>query len=1099
MKITRKIYLLLVAFVVSQAMAAQTVLTGKVLEKASGEPLAGASVFVQNKDERTLASVLVDANGEYRIKIPDEQNLVINFSFIGMQSYTVKYTGQKVLNASLSEDSHELDEVSVSAKRVERNQMGLTPREELGAVQRMSMEGLETAPVTSVAEALQGALSNVDIVTGADPGSNSTIRIRGTQSLNGNVDPLIVVNGVPFPVSIDDDFDFASASTDDYSQLLDISPADIESIEVLKDAQATAMWGTKGANGVLVINTKKGAKGKISFTFNTSAEVKKEANTYPLLNAAQYVSLMQDALWNSINDLGYSSSNAQSYLDLLNSDEINFNPQSLLFKEYNVDTEWLDEVSRIGYTVDNSFSMSGGGDKATYRLSLGYLKENGTTIGADVQRFSTRFNMNYRFSKKLDITSEFSFTYNIRNSNWSEKVNGKEPSNPRGMAINKMPQESPYFMTADGSARTNTYFSPYEDFGETFIDNRNYNPVAMVNEAVNRLDSYSTRLSFQLHYQILPVLNYYGTVALTADSKRTKKYLPNEVSGVPWISTSDPNLANDWYNRSSDASNEQLYLYTENRLVYNQTFNDIHNIVASGFLQIEQTTATNYGAQTAGNASYYLSDPSTGGYIVDLSSGESTTRSMFSNFSAQYNLFDRYMFNATFQVEGSSALPRPTRWGMFPTFGIGWQLGDDPFMMNQEVISLAKLRVSWGQTGNAPSGVSPYVGTFSANSSGYLDMPSIYPSSIQLDNIDWEVVDKWNAGIDLGILNDRILFTVDLYKNVTNNMLQKKMKLPTSTGFSNIAWFNSGKMTNRGWEFRIDLNDIVKTKDWRFTFSFNISQNENKVNEFPSNLDMENYEFDNGKYAYLIMSGNPLGSFYGYRYKGVYQNTEDTYARDLNGNIINDINGKPVVVQNGTEKVYPGDAKYEDINGDGVIDANDIVYLGNYSPKIIGGFNFRLSYKNWQLSANFQGRVGQKVFNQTRLNSEMMRGKSNQSTATLRRWRNEGDVTDMPRALYGRGYNSLGSDRYIEDASFLRMKTITLKYSFPKNLTKKMHLTAFDLYLTAYDLLTFTKYSGQDPEVSEKKMDDSGIVRLAVDGASTPKPIRVKFGINLRF
>ena len=370
MKITRKIYLLLVAFVVSQAMAAQTVLTGKVLEKASGEPLAGASVFVQNKDERTLASVLVDANGEYRIKIPDEQNLVINFSFIGMQSYTVKYTGQKVLNASLSEDSHELDEVSVSAKRVERNQMGLTPREELGAVQRMSMEGLETAPVTSVAEALQGALSNVDIVTGADPGSNSTIRIRGTQSLNGNVDPLIVVNGVPFPVSIDDDFDFASASTDDYSQLLDISPADIESIEVLKDAQATAMWGTKGANGVLVINTKKGAKGKISFTFNTSAEVKKEANTYPLLNAAQYVSLMQDALWNSINDLGYSSSNAQTYLDLLNSDEINFNPQSLLFNEYNVDTDWLDEVSRIGYTVDNSFSMSGGGDKATYRLSL---------------------------------------------------------------------------------------------------------------------------------------------------------------------------------------------------------------------------------------------------------------------------------------------------------------------------------------------------------------------------------------------------------------------------------------------------------------------------------------------------------------------------------------------------------------------------------------------------------------------------------------------------------------------------------------------------------------------------------------------------------
>lgn len=204
-------------------------------------------------------------------------------------------------------------------------------------------------------------------------------------------------------------------------------------------------------------------------------------------------------------------------------------------------------------------------------------------------------------------------------------------------------------------------------------------------------------------------------------------------------------------------------------------------------------------------------------------------------------------------------------------------------------------------------------------------------------------------------------------------------------------------------------------------------------------------------------------------------------------------------MSNGTQQVYPGDAKYEDINGDGVIDVNDVVYLGNYSPKLLGGFNFRLSYKNWQLSANFQGRVGQKVFNQTRLNSEQMRGNNNQSTATLRRWRNEGDITDMPRALYGRGYNSLGSDRYIEDASFLRMKTLTLKYSFPKNLTRKMHLSAFDLYITAYDLLTFTKYSGQDPEVGEKKIDDSGIIRLAVDGASTPKPIRVKFGINLRF
>ena len=1093
MKITRKICLLLVAFVVSQTMAAQSVLTGKVEDKSSGEPLAGASVFVQNKDERTLASVLVDANGEYRIRIPEGDNLVIKFSFIGMQSQDVKYTGQKILNIALVEESHELETVEVSAKRAEQNQMGLTPREELGAVQRMSMEGLETAPVTSVAEALQGALSNVDIITGADPGSNSTIRIRGTQSLNASSDPLIVVNGVPFPVNTDD-FDFAAASTDDYSQLLDISPADIESIEVLKDAQATAIWGSKGANGVLVINTKKGAKGKISFTFSTNAEVKKEASTYPLLNASQYVSLLQDALWNSINDLGYTNSNAQLYMELLDADEINFNPGSRLFNEYNVDTKWLDEVSRIGYTVDNNFSMSGGGDKATYRLSLGYLNEKGTTKGTAVQRFSTRFNMNYRFSKKLQITTEFSFTYNDRNSNWSEgSIEGA-----RSMAMKKMPQESPYVMTEDGSRRTGTYFTPYEDFQQTFESDNNYNPVALVNEGVNKLHSYNTRLSFNLQYQIIPELSYFGTVALTADSKRTKKFLPVSVSGVPWIQSSNPQNPNEWYNRSSDASNEQLYLYTENRLVYKQTFNDIHRLVASGVLQIEQTSATSYGAQTSGNASYYLSDPATGGYLVGLSSGKSTTREMSANISAEYILMDRYMVNASFRGEASSSLPARNRWGKFPTFGIGWQLGDEEFMQNQDVISLCKIRLSWGQTGKGPSGVSPYVGTFTSDANGYMNMPSMYPNTIELDNVTYEVVDKWNAGIDFGLLNDRLMFTVDLYKNVTNNLLQKGMSLPTSTGFSKVAWYNSGRMTNKGWEFRVDA-DVVKTKNWNFFLSFNISQNDNMINSFPPNVDMENYTFGNGKYAFLVMEGNPLGSFYGYRYKGVYRNVEDTYAKDVNGNNIYDINGKPVITRINDWTARPGDAKYEDINGDGVINANDIVYLGNYSPKLLGGIQFRLSYKTWQLSANFQGRVGQKVFNQARLNSEMMRSKINQSTATLRRWRNEGDKTDMPRALYGQGYNSLGSDRYIEDASFLRMKTLTLKYGFPRNLLKKMHLKGFDIYVTAYDLWTLTKYSGQDPEVSEKKQDDSGLVRLAVDGASTPKPIRVKFGINLRF
>ena len=376
-------------------------------------------------------------------------------------------------------------------------------------------------------------------------------------------------------------------------------------------------------------------------------------------------------------------------------------------------------------------------------------------------------------------------------------------------------------------------------------------------------------------------------------------------------------------------------------------------------------------------------------------------------------------------------------------------------------------------------------------------MSAVKPESPDLTHLKYETITSNNIGVDVGLFSDRITFAVELYTKVTDDMLQKKIKVPSSTGLSTVAWYNSGKMENRGWEFNIDVA-AVRTKDWGFNLGFNISQNKNKVLELPENQSDETYTFGNKKYAYRVLMGDPLGSFYGYRYKGVYQNVEETYAVDKTGQQIMDINGAPVVVKNGYQKVYPGDAKYEDVNGDGVIDENDIVYLGNSNPTLTGGLNFTLRYKKLSLVAALHGRAGQKVINESRINMENMYGKNNQSVAVLRRWRSEGDNTDIPRALYDKGYNYLGSDRFVEDASFLRLKTITLKYQFPENWMKPLGINKLEIYATGYDLFVWTKYTGQDPEINLKNPDGSA-AQVAIDSNNTPKAMRFAFGLNLRF
>ncbi|MCC8087684.1 MAG: SusC/RagA family TonB-linked outer membrane protein [Rikenellaceae bacterium] len=1085
MKIFRYIYILLIGMLLSQTVEAQTVLSGIVTDKAAAGPLVGASVYVEDASGRTLDGYVTGIKGEYRLRIPAQtEGINIVFAFIGYKTVTVPYTGQSTINMDLESDVAVIETASVVARRVDRNPLGIADTESTAATQKITLERLETAPVTNIVEALQGALANVDVLVGADPGSGSSIRIRGTSSLSGSQNPLIVVDGVPFPVDIDESFDFGVATSEDYGQLLNLSPADLESIEVLKDATATALWGSRGSNGVLVITTKSGQKGRMTVSFSTKFSVNKEANTIPLLNGSQYVAMIQDAIWNTVNDVGGGT----SYLNLLyDTPEISYDPNWVNFNEYNQNTDWVKEITQVAYTTDNRLNLSGGGDKTNYYLSLGYVKEGGTQKNTDYQRFNAVYKMTYLFSDKLRVSAQYELTRGIRDRSVGNITSSSDDgvSNVRSQAISKMPNMSPYVMNADGTTRSSEYFTPYDYFQGTYPNY--FNPVAAVNESTNQIRTMNNKVQFDLIYNVLPGLTYTGTLSVTINTTKQQRFLPQSVSGVNWLS--------QYYNRSSDYLNDSFNLYTSNSLTYIKDFGDLHTLTLSGFWRTTEKTSYSYNSIVSANASSSMTDPVVGGLVQGAESNKSGYRELQATLYGQYMLMNRYIVNAGVNIEANSRMSPDARWGAFPNAGAAWKMQEEPFMESLPFVSEAKLRFSWGMSGNGPSSDGAYYGRFTAVTPGYLDMSAFNPSTIQLDRLKFEKLYNTSYGFDFALFDWKLDGSFDVYTKTTKDLLQRNVKLPSTTGYSTVAWYNSGELRNRGWEFYINYVP-VNTKDWHMKVSVNLSQNETKLISLPDNLQYDSYTFGNGNYAYKIVEGNPLGSFYGYKYLGVYQNVEDTYVKDANGNIVTNISGNPVRMKNGTETAYPGDAKYLDVNGDGVIDENDVVYLGSSFPTLIGGFQLSLTYKkSLRLGLNFQGRYGQKIINQTRINMENMRGKDNQSTAVLKRWRAEGDDTDIPRALYSRGYNYLGSDRFVEDGSFLRLKTVSLSYKLPQTVLRKLRLTELEVYATVYDVWTITNYTGQDPEVKES----SGVYIIATDSAYTPKPLKVALGVNLKF
>ncbi|MCB8995362.1 MAG: SusC/RagA family TonB-linked outer membrane protein [Bacteroidales bacterium] len=1050
------------------------IIRGVVTDSITGEPLIGATVMQIDKSNRFINGTITDISGNFTIKVTGDP-VKLGFSYIG---YTFKELDSKVndfVSVSLASSTAQIDEVVVKAERTNAGD-GLSKvavRDLATSVATVDMSELSDMPTSSVSEALQGRVSGVDIsFSSGDPGAGMSIKIRGTTSLNGQSTPLIVLDGVPYETSIGADFSFQDADVSDYGSLVDISPSDIKSIQILKDAAATAVWGSKAANGVIVITSKRGVKKKTQFNLDYRNTYVFEPKPLPMLDGDQYVRLMLDEKFNS-NPAGLTTI-PQEYLN---------DPSYSLYNNYNKNTNWVEAVSQNGYTNDLNFSVAGGGDKARYRASVGYYNQLGTTIGTDLTRITTRLNLDYNISDKLKLSTDFSYTNSDRNKNYFDGDDGNSTRQVRSMAYRKAPHMSIYEYDENGEL-TGNYFSPYSSLQGTGL---NYpNPVALALDGINREKTDRVLTNFTLQYDLLKGLSYYANVSFDVTALNTTRLFPQSATGLPF--------GNSEMNKSYNKDDNRSIIQTYNKLIYTPDLGEKHRLMILGQFSSYDNYGTYAAFSRAGLPSFYFTDPSNDGISNGASSERTRTRTLSYTGNIHYVYDDRYIISGVLRVDGDSRFGPSNRYGYFPAISAAWRISSESFMSGFTNLNDLKFRASYGENGGNAGRSYQYLAKYNS-AQGYMGNNGIQLGNVQLNNLKWETTSQVNYGMDLSMFNYRFGLTFDYYDKLTKDILFTALDIPSSSGFSTIT-NNRGAMSNKGWELNIN-GTPYKKNDLTISIDFNFATNQNIIEEIPANYANERFSVSNGSYARRLIQGNPRGAFYGFNYLGVFSTPGDAVARDEQGNpIIDPVTEKPLPYKINGQTAVAGDAFYEDVNHDGNIDELDLVYLGNGNPRLFGGFGINIIYKKFSLSSHFNYKIGQDVINATKMNTEKMYNTDNQSTAVLRRWRANGDVTDVPRAVYGQGLNWLGSSRFVEDASFLRLKTVTFSYLADGDWLKGYGIKNIKAFITAYNIMTVTNYTGQDPEVGYTSNDFFGLV---MDYSKTPPPVSFTAGISMTF
>ena len=1016
----RKRYLLVTAVLVlcAQLLYSQTrTIKGIVTELSTGLTLPGVTVL----EKGTINGTVSEVNGDYALKISDTSRILI-FSFMGMNTQEMKIPASGVLNVQMKNANINLNEVVVIG-------YGAVKKSDLtGSVASLNMDKLNEIPTNSFDQKLQGRIAGVQVTQlSGQPGGATSIRIRGGNSIMAGNEPLYVVDGV----IMEGQQNFSWIGSPAENGLSSINPNDIESIEILKDASATAIYGARGANGVVIVTTKRGRKGKGTITFNGYVGLQQKSKDIDVMNASQFGALYDEAGLNADS----------SYTPLYP------NPDSL-----GQGTNWQDAIYRDAIIMNYSLSFAGGDDKTTYSIGGDYFYQEGIISGSDFTRYSARASLDRQVIKKVKVGANIQFNRTEANTVSTDTPGGFFPG-----VVNTALTFSPILPIFDSTGNY-TLTDPNAD---AWLDN----PVAVTRtvEAVSKVNRLIGRA--YVEWKIIPDLTFNTSFGIDMYSQNQDMYTPRTVYSGSFNN-----------GQARFATTDFLTYIWENTLTYAKTFKERHALSAMGgytFQKVQGRTfidiATGFPNDILG---YYGIENAENIPTIYSSFGESAMESILGRIN--YTFDKRYLFTVTGRLDGSSRFGSNNKYAFFPSFAFAWRLSQERFIQDLNTFSEFKFRLSYGRSGNDRIANYSYIRTIASTSyyfnNGYL-AAGFAPDNPGNNNLKWENTDQFDIGFDVGFFDSRLTITADYYYKYTQDLLFFA-ELPWTTGYASYIK-NIGSLRNSGFEFTISSANFVNAFKWNT--DFNISFNSNKVLDLDGKelfISNDTYKLKIGNWA-VIREGEPMGNFWGLESAGIWQLDESVEAA--------------------TYGCKPGDFKYVDLNGDGVINEKDRKIIGNALPKFFWGLGNTFSWKNLSLSIFIQGQHGNQILNSNRFELESGNGLSNASIDMLDRWTPTNPSEVYPRANRNADYLKM-SDRYLEDGSYVRIKTISLSYNLPAKWMQNIKIDGIKLYVTADNLFTFTKYTGFDPEVSRFGQDNT---RIGYDYGGYPPSRKFIFGITL--
>jgi len=1033
-------------------VAADQALSGRVTDGATGSGLPGVSVVVKGTSRGTTT----DGDGNYRVSVPDQNmgtTLTLVFSFIGYATQEILVGNKSTVNVTLASDNKTLNEIVVVGYGTQNR------RELTGSVASLQTQSIKDQPVTNVVEGLTGRMPGVLIQqnTGA-PGNAPSIKVRGLGSISAGNGPLIVIDGQPLN----------SGSQTNAGGLNQLNPNDIDKIDVLKDASATAIYGSRGSNGVIMITTKRGKSGQSRINFDYYTGTQEISKKMEMLDAQQFATFSKQAFntaylervaGSSINDPNSVRPAGQRYRYPRGEfPGVNFDdPANLTTYDYQ------DMIFRKAPISNYQLSASGGNEKVQYFISGNYLKQDGVIKKSGIDRYTVRSNVDAQLSPKLKVGLSFSPTFMAENRVNSD---GHWANNGIINAALSLPPFIPIYQ-ANGTTYNSQafYAAPYDWPGIT-------NPVANITEVDNRVTQLRLLGNAYAELSIWKSLRYRGTIGGDLNYLRQNQY---QTSAIVLNQLLPPNVST-----GSAYTNQNINWVTNHTLSYTLDLGTTHHLDALVGLESQQ----NDFEESQITANSFPNDIVRTVNAGTITGGTSTrTQWSLASYFARvtYSFKDRYLFNASVRRDGSSRFGETTRFGTFPSASVGWRIIEEPFMKTIPVISDLKLRASYGLSGNNAFTTNyPAIGVLNKDNYvlGNTLANGLATSSIANPNLGWERSRQTDVGLDVGLLQNRISFTADYYKRITTDLLLQ-VQVPTLTGFS-TAVRNIGQVENKGMEFSLSTRNIDGSgTGFTWTTDLNLSFNKNKVLALGPTGDAIRSGTGVGE-TNITVIGQPLGSFYGYQQLGIFQNQAelDAYPHFADSR--------------------PGDVKFADVNGDGKLNADDRTLIGNNQPDFIYGITNSFSFKGFDLNIVAQGVQGGQILNLSRRFYENLEGNANSLSTVLNRWQSEQIPGDgkTPRAnTRSTGNNNQVSSRWVESATYFRIRNITLGYNVPRTSLQKVKVQSLRVYAGVQNAITFSKYLAYNPEVSGYE----GPLTGGVDYGSYPLARTYTVGLNLGF